>query len=62
MKDEIVFLNEKFLPLKEASVSVLDRGLTLGDGLFETLRAYGGKVFRLQDHLERLFDSAEDTF
>ncbi len=62
MKSEIVFLNEKFVPVKEATVSVLDRGFTLGDGLFETLRAYGGKVFRLQDHLKRLFNSAQKIF
>jgi branched-chain amino acid aminotransferase len=62
MKNEIVFLNGKFLPLKDATVSVLDRGFTLGDGIFETLRAYGGDVFRLQDHLERLFNSAQKIF
>jgi branched-chain amino acid aminotransferase len=62
MKSEIIFLNDKFLPIKEAAVSVLDRGFTLGDGLFETLRAYGGNVFRLEDHLERLFHSAQKIF
>jgi branched-chain amino acid aminotransferase len=62
MKNEIVFLNDNFLPINEAAVSVLDRGFTLGDGLFETLRAYGGNVFRLKDHLERLFHSAQKIF
>ncbi len=62
MKNEIVFLNGKFLPLKEASVSILDRGFTLGDGLFETLRSYGGNVFRLEDHLDRLFESAQKIY
>ncbi len=62
MENEIVFLNGKFLPLKNAKVSPLDRGFMLGDGLFETLRAYGGNVFRIQDHLDRLFDSLQKIF
>jgi branched-chain amino acid aminotransferase len=62
MTNEIIFLNDKFLPIKEATISVLDRGFTLGDGLFETLRAYGGIVFRLKDHLERLFHSSQKIF
>jgi branched-chain amino acid aminotransferase len=62
MSDEIVFINGKYLPLKEASVSILDRGFTLGDGLFETLRAYGGHIFRSEDHLDRLFESSNKIF
>lgn len=50
----IVYLNGDFLNLKEARVSVLDRGFLYGDGVFETLRAYSGRVFRLKAHLERL--------
>ena len=41
-------------PLTEIAVSPFDRGLLLGDGLFETMRAYGGRLFRLADHLARL--------
>ncbi len=44
-----------------AQVSVFDRGFLYGDSVFETLRAYGGKPFRLRDHLERLFVSAEQV-
>lgn len=62
MNNEIIFFNDRFLPIKEASVSVLDRGFTLGDGIFETLRAYGGNIFCLEDHLVRLFDSAKKIF
>lgn len=54
-----VWLNGRLVPADEARVSVLDRGFLLGDALFETMRAYGGRVFRLAEHLERLARSAE---
>ena len=53
------FLNGDILDEASAAVSANDRGLLLGDGVFETLRAYGGTVFRLGAHLARLRDSAE---
>jgi branched-chain amino acid aminotransferase len=53
-----VYLNGKFVDEKEAVVPVGDRGFLYGDGLFETMRAYGGRVFRLGMHLGRLADSA----
>jgi len=53
-----VFINDSFVSLARAKVSVFDRGFLYGDGLFETMRAYSGKVFRLEDHLDRLFHSA----
>jgi branched-chain amino acid aminotransferase len=56
--DSIVFLNSDFVPLNEAKISVMDRGFLYGDGIFETLRAYGGKIFKLQEHLERMRHSA----
>ncbi len=53
-----VFVNGKFLPASQATVSVQDRGLLYGDGLFETIRAEAGRPFWLQQHLERLAQSA----
>lgn len=49
-----VFLNGKFLALDEAKVSVLDRGFLFGDGVYEVIPAYGGRLFRLPHHLQRL--------
>jgi branched-chain amino acid aminotransferase len=58
MMSRKVYVTGKLLPKEEAVVSVFDHGLLYGDGVFEGLRSYGGKVFRLQEHVERLFDSA----
>ncbi|MGH7252053.1 MAG: aminotransferase class IV [Nitrospiraceae bacterium] len=49
-----IFLNDKFVDRKEAVVSVFDHGYLYGDGIYETLRAYGGRIFMLQQHLARL--------
>jgi len=57
---EKVFLNGSFVNLTQAKISVFDRGFLYGDGLFETMRAYWGEVFRLEDHLDRLFRSAKE--
>ena len=53
-----VHLNDRIVPTARAKVSVLDRGLLYSDGVFETLRAYGGKTFGLRAHLARLETSA----
>lgn len=50
-----VYINGDFVTEKDAAVSIFDRGFLYGDGVFETLRAYNGKVFRLKEHLERLW-------
>ncbi len=55
-----VYLNGKFVPADEAAVSVFDHGLLYGDGIFETMRAYNGKIFMLSEHLDRLYRSAKD--
>ncbi|MGA7802626.1 MAG: D-amino acid aminotransferase [Gammaproteobacteria bacterium] len=52
-----VFLNGSFLPLEQACVSVLDRGFLLGDGVYEVIPAYGGRLLRLDQHLQRLANS-----
>ena len=57
--DGLVFVNGGFRPAAEASVSVFDHGLLYGDGVFEGIRAYNGRVFKLERHVERLFDSAK---
>ena len=56
---EMVYLNGSLVPRADARIAVMDYGFLYGYGLFETMRAYGGKVFRLERHLERLTDSAE---
>lgn len=54
----IVWLNGTWMDRASASVSVFDHGLLYGDGVFEGIRIYGGKAFRLREHLTRLYDSA----
>jgi branched-chain amino acid aminotransferase len=53
-----VYLDGKFVEKSEAKVSVFDHGLLYGDGVFEGIRLYGGNVYRLDEHLERLEHSA----
>lgn len=55
----IVYLNGDFLPLEEACVSVTDRGFLFGDGVYEVIPAYGGRLFRLPHHLQRLQNSLD---
>ena len=54
-----VYLNGEFLPLEQARISVLDRGFLFGDGVYEVIPAYSGRLFRLHEHLERLGRSLE---
>lgn len=53
-----VYINGKLYKKEDARISVFDHGLLYGDGVFEGLRSYGGKVFRLEQHLDRLWESA----
>lgn len=53
-----IFLNDRFVRKKDALISVFDHGFLYGDGVYETLRAYGGRIFRLRQHLARLSRSA----
>ncbi len=55
----LIYLNGKLVPEEEAKVSVFDHGLLYGDGVFEGIRVYNCNVFKLREHLERLFDSAK---
>ncbi|MBI4778310.1 branched-chain-amino-acid transaminase [Candidatus Desantisbacteria bacterium] len=54
-----VYLNGKLVAKEEAKVSVFDHGVLYGDGVFEGLRAYNGRIFRLEKHIDRLIDSAK---
>jgi len=54
-----VYISGKLVDKDQATVSVYDHGLLYGDGVFEGIRSYGGKVFRLQEHLDRLWYSAK---
>jgi branched-chain amino acid aminotransferase len=55
----VVYLNGEFLEKDQARVSVFDHGFLYGDGVFEGIRAYSGRVFRLDEHVERLYRSAK---
>ncbi|HEX3797285.1 MAG TPA: branched-chain-amino-acid transaminase [Verrucomicrobiae bacterium] len=54
-----IYLDGKYVAEKDAKVSVFDHGLLYGDGIFEGIRAYNGRVFRLKEHIDRLFCSAK---
>ena len=57
--DRLIWLDGKVVPEAEAKVSVFDHGLLYGDGIFEGIRFYNGRVFRLEEHTKRLFLSAK---
>ncbi|MFW6238951.1 MAG: aminotransferase class IV, partial [Halanaerobiales bacterium] len=54
-----IYLNGEIVPEKEATVSVFDHGYLYGDGIFEGIRAYSGRVFKLKEHIDRLYQSAK---
>ena len=54
-----IYIAGNFYDKENAKISVYDHGLLYGDGVFEGMRSYSGKVFRLQEHLDRLWDSAK---
>ena len=55
----LVYIDGEFLPKEKAKISVFDHGLLYGDGVFEGIRSYRGRVFKLDEHLQRLYDSAK---
>ncbi len=57
--DILIYFNGKFVPKQEARTSIYDHGFLYGDGVFEGIRAYNGRVFRLDEHLDRMYDSAK---
>lgn len=59
MSQQVIYMNDEFVKKEDAKVSVYDHGFLYGDGIFEGIRSYNGNVFRLEEHLERLYDSAK---
>ena len=57
-KELLVYIDDQFYPKSEAKISVYDHGLLYGDGVFEGIRAYNGIVFKLKEHIDRLYRSA----
>lgn len=55
----LIYVNGKIVPKSQAMVSVYDHGLLYGDGVFEGIRVYGGKIFKCQQHVDRLYRCAE---
>ena len=53
-----IYIDGEFLPENDAKISVFDHGFLYGDGVFEGIRAYNGRVFKLEEHLSRVWDSA----
>src|SRR6266536_942630 len=58
VKEAKIYIDGKFYSEANAKISVFDHGLLYGDGIFEGIRFYNGRVFRLEEHLHRLWDSA----
>ena len=54
LPDSLCFLNGTYSALRDAQVSVMDRGFVLGDGVYEVLPAYSGRLFRFHEHMARL--------
>ncbi len=57
-KEPLIYIDGEFYPKSEAKVSVYDHGLLYGDGVFEGIRAYSGIVFKLEEHVDRLYRSS----
>lgn len=63
MPEELqIYIDGKYYPKSEAKISVYDHGLLYGDGVFEGIRAYNGVVFKLKEHIDRLYKSAHPIF
>lgn len=54
----LIYINGDYVPTEEAKISIFDHGFLYGDGVFEGIRAYNGKVFKLDEHIDRLYNSA----
>lgn len=61
-REPMIWVNGKMLPKSQAAVSVFDHGLLYGDGIFEGIRIYNGKIFKLGQHMDRLYKCADKIF
>ncbi len=59
MSELLVYFNGEFVPESEAKISIFDHGFLYGDGVFEGIRAYNGRVFKLKEHIDRMYDCAK---
>ena len=59
MSNQWIYLNGEYVTKQDAVVSVYDHGFLYGDGVFEGIRVYSGNIFKLDEHLDRLYDSAK---
>lgn len=59
MSENLIYINGEYVSKAEARISIYDHGFLYGDGVFEGIRAYNGKVFKLDEHVDRLYDSAK---
>jgi branched-chain amino acid aminotransferase len=59
MSQQWIFLNDEFVKKEDAKISVYDHGFLYGDGIFEGIRVYSNNIFRLQEHVDRLYNSAK---
>jgi branched-chain amino acid aminotransferase len=57
-KELLIYIDGKYYPKSKAKISVYDHGFLYGDGVFEGIRAYNGSVFKLEEHIDRLYSSA----
>lgn len=58
-EESVVYINGQYLPLSEARISPIDQGFLLGDGVFDVVSAWKGKIFKLDAHIDRFFDSIQ---
>ncbi|MCS3924388.1 branched-chain-amino-acid transaminase [Methanosalsum natronophilum] len=59
MTELLIYVNGDYVPKSKATTSIYDHGFLYGDGVFEGIRAYNGRVFKLGEHIDRLYDSAK---
>ena len=58
-KEPLIYVNGEYYPKSQARISVYDHGLLYGDGIYEAIREYDGVIFKLREHIDRLFESAK---